>query len=152
VMGYAPLFDSLTKGSLCGRWPDIGLWPIVLSLSDAHGVVDVHFGFLAGVTGLAIEELRACMKRFCEPDPHSRSKEHDGARLVLLDAHRDWGWRIVNYGYYREKARKSMQQHEATASGRDAERKRVARERAVSGGVRRCPVVTGSQTQTQTQT
>ena len=29
--GYTPLFASLTTGTLCGRWPDSGLWPIVLS-------------------------------------------------------------------------------------------------------------------------
>lgn len=106
MTGYVPLFDSLTRGTLCGRWPDIGLWPIVLSLSDKHGIVDVTPTYIAGVTGLSIEDVAACMKRFCEPDPYSRSSDEDGRRLSLLDpSHREWGWRIVNHGMYREKAR-----------------------------------------------
>ena len=105
MSGYTPLFDSLTKGTLCGRWPDIGLWPIILSLSDRNGHVDVTCSYLAGVTGLPVDEVTACMARFCEPDPISRSKDQSGARLVLLDEHRPWGWRIVNHAHYREKAR-----------------------------------------------
>ncbi len=129
--GYVPLFASLTTGTLCGRWPNVGLWPIVLSLSDMHGRVDVTPMYLAQVTGLPLEEVVACMRRFCEPDPFSRTGVENGARLVLIDGHRDWGWKIVNHLKYREKARKRAQQTEATESGRDAERK--ARERAMSG-------------------
>ena len=62
--GYTPLFSSLSTGTLCGRWPDIGLWPIVLSLADRHGIVDVTPAYIARVTGLDLEEVTACMKRF----------------------------------------------------------------------------------------
>lgn len=128
MSGYTPLFNSLTRGTLCGRWPDIGLWPIVLSLSDRKGVVDVHPNAIAGLTGLQVEEVIACMSRFCEPDPMSRSQDCDGRRLVLLDEHRDWGWQIVNHGKYREKARKAAYDAARTASGQDAERKRASRD------------------------
>ena len=127
-MGYTPLFDTLTKGTLCGRWPDIGLWPVVLSLTDKNGVVDCTPAYIAGVTGLALDDVIACMKRFCQPDPYSRTQDHNGARLELLDAHRDWGWRVVNHGKYREKARKAAYDSERTSSGKDADRKRHERE------------------------
>lgn len=104
LSGYTPLFSSLTTGTLCGRWPDIGLWPIVLSLSDWRGIVDVTPDYLSRVTGLPIGEVEACMKRFCEPDLYSRSGAEDGRRLVLLDEHRPWGWRIVNLKIYRNRA------------------------------------------------
>jgi hypothetical protein len=139
VSGWIPLFGSLTTGTLCGRWPDIGLWPIVLSLSDRHGVVDVTPMYLASITGLPQDDVIVCMKRFCEPDPYSRTETKGGARLVLIDEHRDWGWRIVNHGVYREKARKQQQQIDATSSGRDADRKRLERERMASGDVQRSP-------------
>jgi hypothetical protein len=126
-MGYAPVFDSLTKGTLCGRWPDIGLWPIVLSLADRHGVVDVTPAFIAGVTGLPVQDVIACMVRFCAPDPYSRSPAAGGARLTLLDEHRDWGWQIVNHAVYREKARKAGYDAQRTESGKDADRKRQSR-------------------------
>ena len=131
-MGYTPLFGSLTTGTLYGKWPDIGLWPIILSIADRHGVVDVTPEYLAGVTGLPLDQLLACLGRFCEPDPGSRSSAHEGRRLIPLDG-RPWGWWVVNHERYREKARKMAYDSERTASGRDAERKRESR------AVPRCP-------------
>jgi hypothetical protein len=128
MSGYTPLFASLTTGTLGGRWPDVGLWAIVLSLSDKHGTVDATPAHIARITGLGIDEVISCMKRFCEPDPGSRSREEGGARLVLIDSeNRDWGWRIVNLGKYREKARKAAYDAKRTGSGLDAERKRSER-------------------------
>lgn len=121
-MGYTPLFDSLTRGTLCGRWPDIGLWPIVLSLGDKNGVVDVTAEFLASVTGLALGDVLACMKRFCEPDLCSRSQDFEGARLRLIDEHRSWGWEIVNHGKYKEKARLQSKSAREISAGTNAER------------------------------
>lgn len=137
MAGYTPLFDTLTRGTLCGRWPDIGLWPIVLSLSDKDGTVDVTPLYISGITGLDEEEVVACMARFCEPDPYSRSQDSDGCRLQLLDSHRNWGWKIVNHGKYREKARLQAKNAKAVSEGKEAERKRITRE--MSAGVRRIP-------------
>jgi hypothetical protein len=127
VSGYVPLFESIATGTLYGRWPDIGLWPIVLALSDKHGHLDVTPHYLAGVTGLPVEEVVACMARFCAPDPYSRSKSENGARLRLIDEHRDWGWIVVNHAKYREKARLMGKDSARTESGQDAERKRKER-------------------------
>lgn len=142
LMGYTPLFSSLTTGTLCGKWPDIGLWPIVLSLKDKLGVVDVTPDYLSRVTGLSLEEVVACMERFCEPDPYSRSDVEDGRRLVLLEPERrNWGWRVVNSGLYRERARQQSKDTARTESGADAERKRKER---MSPDVPRCPPETSA--------
>ena len=122
MAGYTPLFSNLTTGTLCGRWPDIGLWPIILSMSDKSGVVDVTPAYIAGVTGLALDEVVSCMARFCGPDPGSRSDVESGARLVLLDDHRDWGWQIVNHEYYREKARLASKAAREVAEGLNKKR------------------------------
>lgn len=139
MSGYTPLFSSLTTGTLCGKWPDIGLWPIVLSLADRNGVVDVTPAYLANVTGLPIADVIACMDRFCSEDPYSRTSDHNGARLVLIDEHRAWGWRVVNHSKYREKARLQSKDAARTASGADAARKQAERE--ASRDVPRCPPV-----------
>jgi hypothetical protein len=146
-MGYTPLFDTLTKGTLCGRWPDIGLWPIVLSMSDRHGVIDATPAYIAGVTGLGIGDVEACMKRFCEPDPYSRSQDAGGARLVLLDEHRDWGWQVVNHAKYREKARLTSKNNQEVESGQN--KFRMEHRTAAD---RRSPPPTTSHTQTETKT
>jgi hypothetical protein len=36
-----------------------------------------------------------------QPDRRSRRAIEHGRRIVRIDSHRDWGWRIVNYGHYR---------------------------------------------------
>ncbi len=126
-LGYVPLFDSLVKGTLHGRWPDVGLWPIVLSMADKYGNVDVTPQYISSATGLAVDEVIACMARFCAPDRASRSKSSDGRRLLLIDPDREWGWHVVNHGLYREKARLLARDSARTASGEDAERKRRER-------------------------
>jgi hypothetical protein len=146
MSGYTPLFDTLTSGTLCGRWPDIGLWAVVLSMSDRHGIVDVTPTYIASVTGLPVDDVAACMERFCQPDKYSRSQEADGARLQLIDPARPWGWQIVNHSKYREKARKASYDSARTASGLDAERKRLSRD------VPTPPAPSRSQTETETKT
>jgi hypothetical protein len=126
LSGYTPVYRSITTGTLAGRWPDIGLWAVCLSLCDKNGEIDCTHEYISMVTGLPLAEVRACMARFCLPDPGSRSQTFSGARLVLVADHRDWGWRVVNHEKYREKARKAMHQSASTASGADAERQRLA--------------------------
>src|SRR5262249_27166894 len=47
------------------------------------------------------DKVREAIERLEAPDPQSRSQEFEGRRLERIDAHRDWGWRIVNYLHYR---------------------------------------------------
>jgi hypothetical protein len=144
MAGYTPVFDSLTKGTLCGRWPDIGLWPIILSMSDRDGIVDVTPLYIAGVTGLSEQEIVDCMARFCQPDKYSRSQDCDGCRLELLDDHRDWGWKIINHAKYREKARLTQRRIEEVASGKAAEKQRKYREAQAKKEGKALPAVTRS--------
>jgi hypothetical protein len=148
VSGYTPLFSSLTTGTLCGKWPDIGLWPVILSIADRHGVVDVTHQYIATVTGLDHDDVVACMERFCQPDLRSRSQEREGARLVLLEPHRDWGWKIVNHGKYSEKARLIHKNAREVEDGRNRARMAEKRETAEN---RREPPTNAPQTQAQYQ-
>jgi hypothetical protein len=129
MAGYIPLFDSLITGTLGGHWPDVGLWPIVLSLTNKHGVVDVTLEYLSKNTGLPLDEVTACMRRFCEPDPGSRSTEEGGARLKLIEPKkRNWGWMVVNHAKYREKARLMAKSANEVADGRNRDRMNNRRE------------------------
>lgn len=94
-MGYTPLLPTLTTGVLCGKWPDIGLWPIVLSLADENGVVDAIHRLIAGVTGLPEKDVTACMRRFEEL-----------GWLERIYPHLDWGWRITEVALRPKKQRR----------------------------------------------
>lgn len=145
MSGYTPVFDSVFQGTLCGRWPDTGVWLCLLALADKHGNIDSTIPYISAVTGIPTQILAECIERFMAPDPLSRTQTDDGRRLVPIDPDRNWGWVVVNHGKYREKARKQMQQIAATESGRDAERKRIEREkRKKSSDVQSCPAMSGA--------
>jgi hypothetical protein len=127
MSGYTPVFRTVFEGSLCGLWPDSAAWLCLLALSDKNGCVDKTPQYIAAVTGMPLDELQACIARFTQPDPASRSHDEEGRRLVPIDPARPWGWRIVNHSFYREKARKAAYDAGRTESGKDAQRKRQAR-------------------------
>jgi hypothetical protein len=96
-------------------------------LSDRNGVVDVTHEYIAACTGLSLSEVIACMARLCAPDRYSRSQEAAGAGLELLDPTRPWGWRVINYGRYREQARLALKNGREVETGLNAARMRARR-------------------------
>jgi hypothetical protein len=141
MSGYTPVFRSVFEGTLCGQYPDTAAWLFLLALADKNGHVDKTPQYISAVTGMPVADLVGCIERFMEPDAASRSGAEEGRRLVPIDPERSWGWKIVNHEKYREKARKAASDAERVASGRDAERKRLERERQrdVSRAVPRSP-------------
>lgn len=126
-MGYTPVFDTMLTGTLYGRWPHTGIWACLLSRASREGLIDETPQALAAAIGVPVETLTTCIRDFMDPDPDSRSQENDGRRLALIDERRSWGWKIINHGKYREKARKKQYDDARTESGNDAERKRTER-------------------------
>lgn len=53
-----------------------------------------------GRTGIPLEIIESGLDHLSKPDPYSRSSAEEGRRIVLLDEHRPWGWRLVNHDYY----------------------------------------------------
>jgi hypothetical protein len=125
---------------LYGRWPHSGVWLCLLSQCDRFGHIDMVPRLLAAKIGVGEDLLLACIRDFMEPDPGSRTGDLEGRRLELIDPDtRDWGWRVINHGLYREKARKAAYDAERTQSGADAERKRKERENQGKVAVPRSP-------------
>lgn len=121
MTGYTPVFRSVFTGSLCGKFPDLPLWLVLLAMADKNGEVDAHPSYIATVSGIALELVTDALARFCEPDPSSRTPDCDGRRLEPLDG-RGFGWRIVNHGKYREKARLEAKSAREVAEGLNAKR------------------------------
>lgn len=143
MAGYTVVFDSVYDGTLCGKWPALPVWLSILPMADKDGKIDKTYTAISKVTGWPIEILKQGIAELMEPDPESRSEEHEGRRLIPLDPDRSWGWQVVNHAQYREKARKKMRQIEETQSGRDAERKRLSRCPVESGDVQSPPGASG---------
>ena len=99
---YVKLFRSIYQGTLRGNSHGLLVFTNLLANADSLGSVDVHPRAIAEETGLAELIVRAALDQLEAPDPESRSPEEDGRRIIRLNDHRAWGWRIVNYGKYRE--------------------------------------------------
>lgn len=127
-MGYTPAFDTLYTGTLCGRWPEAAVMASLLPLIDARGEINMSYAAIHALTGWPMDLLEQGIKQLMEPDAYSRSPDHDGRRLVLLEPARPWGWRVVNHAKYREKARKAAFDAERTASGANAARMAARRQ------------------------
>lgn len=98
---YGKLFASLYQGTLRGKSDAILVFTNMIAFADAEGFVDKHPSAIADETGLSIERVRDAIDVLMAPDLESRSPEMDGKRLVFIDDHRNWGWRIVNHAKYR---------------------------------------------------
>lgn len=98
---YCKLFASLYQGTLRGRSDEILVFTNLLAHTSAGGIVDKHFRAVAEETGLSLDRVKQAILVLESPDEESRSPDEKGARLVRLDEHRVWGWRVVNHGKYR---------------------------------------------------
>ena len=98
---YAKLFASLYQGTLRGQTDEILVFTNLLAHCDSTGCVDKHPKAISEETGLSISRVQDALFFLESPDPESRSPEEEGRRIIRLDEHRSWGWRIVNHGKYR---------------------------------------------------
>ena len=98
---YAKLFTSIYQGTLRGNSNGILVFTNMLAHCDKHGICDIHPRAIAEEVGLSQEAVRASILELEAPDPESRSPEEEGRRIVRVDEHRAWGWRVVNFLKYR---------------------------------------------------
>lgn len=98
---YAKLFTSIYQGTLRGNAHGLLVFTNLLAHCDKHGEVDIHPRAIAEEVGLTVDQVRVAVRMLEQPDSESRSPDLEGRRIVRLDEHRDWGWRVVNFLKYR---------------------------------------------------
>jgi len=98
---YAKLFTSIYQGTLRGNSHGLLVFTNLLAHCDKDGIADIHPRAVAEEVGLTVEQVRAAIEELESPDDESRSPEEQGRRIVRMDDHRAWGWRVVNYVKYR---------------------------------------------------
>lgn len=98
---FAKIYGSIFTGSLRGKSDEILVFVNLLTHATCEGVADIHPTVIADETGLPLCNVTSALVTLGAPDPDSRSPKEEGKRIVSLDAHRSWGWRIVNHEFYR---------------------------------------------------
>lgn len=99
---FAKVFTQIFDSSIAEDYRVRFVFEDMLKLANQDGVVDMTHESISRRTNVPLEIIRIGIDSLESPDPKSRSKEHEGRRIVRLDEHRDWGWFIVNYHHYRE--------------------------------------------------
>ena len=70
----------------------------MLALSDRHGNVNASIPGLAAVANVPVPATEKALKVLMNPDPYSRTKSHEGRRIVEIEG----GWHIYTYKQHRE--------------------------------------------------
>lgn len=79
---YGKFFASTFTGSMFGAGPDVfAVWGYVIA-NAVESQVELNPALLAAVIGTSPERISAAIEKLCAPDPLSRTKTHDGKRLI----------------------------------------------------------------------
>jgi len=121
---FGKWFSSAYTGSMYGAGPVVfSVWAWVIANAGADGVLEINPELLAGQIGTGAFEVEEALEFLCSPDPRSRSKAHDGARLVRDS---EFLYVVVNHDHYR-----SMRDGEVRREqNREAKRRQRQRESA----------------------
>jgi len=129
---FAKIFTQILDSSLAEDWQARVVFEDLLKLCDQNGVVDRTAEAIARRTNVPMDIVKRGIAELEKPDPKSRNPVHEGRRIVRLDEHRDWGWLIVNYEYYRNLASEEQR--------REKTRLRVQKFRVTHGNACNAPV------------
>ena len=99
---YAKVFEQILDSSLAEDFQVRHVFEDLLKLADREGIVDRTHESIARRINCPVKMVRRAIAELEKPDPLSRTKDHAGKRIIRLDPHRDWGWKIVNHAYYRQ--------------------------------------------------
>lgn len=92
--GYVKLLSSIVRSSIWGEPDHVRVvWITMMAIADKHGYVYASVDGLAHEARKTIDETEDALRRFLSPDPRSRTKEHDGRRVVEVDG----GWQLLSY-------------------------------------------------------
>lgn len=121
---YARIFVEILQSSIAEDFTVRHVFEDFLKLCDG-GIVDMTRQSISRQLNIPLDTLNRCITVLESPDLSSRDPECEGRRLVRIDDHRDWGWRIVNYEKYaamknRADTSARVARHRAQASGFDA--------------------------------
>lgn len=100
MSGYTKLFSSILASTIWRSDDKTRIvWITLLAMADRRGIADGSVPGLADFARVTVPDCEHALAVLSSPDKHSRSKVAEGRRIEAVQG----GWRLINYGYYREK-------------------------------------------------
>lgn len=100
MTGYTKLFGSIIASTIWGEPNNVRIvWITMLALANKDGIVEGSVPGLAQLSRVTVQECRDAVQALQQPDPDSRTKDHEGRRIAPADG----GWLILNHAKYRAK-------------------------------------------------
>lgn len=97
---FGKVFASLWQGSMVGQSDAQLVFVYMIANCDSDGHLDQTQEVIAALTGIPVERVQRALDLLSAPDPRSRTTDHEGRRIMLVDPARGWGWLIVNHAKY----------------------------------------------------
>jgi len=119
---YGKIFSKMYEGTLYGQWEALVTFQQMIVLCDADGMIDMTPQAIASRTSIPLRIIKKGIEVLEAPDQHSRTPDQEGRRIERIDAHRPWGWHLVNHAKYmamqdadmvREQTRERVRRHRA---------------------------------------
>jgi hypothetical protein len=95
---YGKIFASTFTGSLVGAGPVVYAVQGYIIANTKDSRVELNPVLLAMIIGTEEKEIEGAIEYLCQPDPRSRSKEHDGRRLIREG---EFQYFVINHAKYR---------------------------------------------------
>lgn len=97
-MAWGKLFESLFTGSMVGSGPLVfAVWAYVIGNARPPGVVELNPKLMGAILGCPPADVSAAIETLCSPDPESRTKDHEGRRLLREG---QFQFAVVNWAKY----------------------------------------------------
>lgn len=99
MTGFTKLFSQILDSTIWDEpWEVKGVWITLLAMADSKGRIMASIPGLARRSTVTLEQAEKAIELFLSPDKYSRTPDHDGRRLEVIEG----GWRLLNYQKYRE--------------------------------------------------
>lgn len=101
---YGKIFEQIYDSSICDDWKALIVFQQMIILSDDEGFIDMTHEAISRRTNIPLDIIKYGIKKLEDPDLRSRNSNFDGRRIMRLDDHRDWGWKVINKIFYKNLA------------------------------------------------
>ncbi len=97
---FGKIFGSVFTGSMYGSGPTVfAVWAYVIATARPPGTCELNPRLLADCIGCSVDDVRKAIEYLCAPDPNSRNPEHEGRRLLHIEA---YTYQVVSWQKYRD--------------------------------------------------